>query len=208
MKRLLGVTAISFLAVLAFTAIGHYVFDRPVSAFFAALDGPLITFFQIITYLGVSTWYLVVSAVLFIYFYYVSYKVRLARQTMYFFCAVAISGLITNIVKWLMGRWRPRVYLYEGLYGFEFLGHGYEQTSFPSGHAATICSIAVALFFIAPRLRWLWITVAVLVCLSRVVIVAHYPSDVLMGAYIGIFSAILLRKSPPFENTISGVKSI
>lgn len=210
MKRLLGITAISFVVVLAVTAAGHYTFDRPIAVFFAGLplDSPFVIFFQIITHLGVSTWYLVGSGILFIYFYYASAKVFLARQTMYFFCSIAVSGLAVNVIKWLMGRWRPRAFLYEGLYGFEFFGHGYDQTSFPSGHAATICSLAVALFFIAPRLRWLWITLAVLVCLSRVVIWAHFPSDVLMGAYVGIFSAILLRKSRPFQNNVAGVKSI
>lgn len=207
MKRIIAVTLISWLPVLILTAIGYYLYDRPVAAFMASLDGPVVTFFQIITYLGVSTWYLVISACLALYFHFISPKIRLVRQLSYFFCAIAVSGLVTNGIKWVMGRWRPRLYLSEGLYGFGFFGQGYDQTSFPSGHATTICSLAVALYFIWPRFRWLWVTVALLVCVSRVVIGAHYPSDVLMGAYVGIFVAILLRKLPQFGKDMTGAES-
>jgi membrane-associated phospholipid phosphatase len=38
--------------------------------------------------------------------------------------------------------------------------------------------------------------------MSRIVIGAHYTSDVIMGAYIGIFIAFLLRKVPLFGTSI------
>lgn len=206
MKRDVQATIFSLLTVIILAVLAYSVVDRPAAVFFVAVQGPVLLFFQWVTYLGVSTWYLVISALLAFYFYYIRSKIVLVKQLTYFFCAIAVSGLVVNGIKWVAGRWRPRVYLHEGLYGFNFWGQGYEQTSFPSGHAATICSLAVALYFLIPRFRWLWITVAVLVCLSRVVIGAHYPSDVLIGAYVGIFVAILLRKCPQFTNAVSGAE--
>ena len=193
---------LSLPVVLLVVVAGHYGFDLPVTAFTTNLPPRVVDFFQVITHLGKSTGYLIGIGLLFLYFFYGAKNRARAFQMFYLFSAVALSGLLTDVVKWFMGRWRPKVFLPEGLYGYEFFGSGYEQTSFPSGHATTICSLAFALSVLFPRLRWLWIILAFLVCVSRVVIGAHYLSDVLMGAYIGIFVTFLLRKWPPFSKSI------
>ena len=46
-----------------------------------------------------------------------------------------------------------------------------------------------------PRLRWPLLFVALLVAMSRVIIGAHYPSDVLAGAAIGVGTALLMRRA-------------
>ena len=38
------------------------------------------------------------------------------------------------------------------------------------------------------------ITLAVLIGVSRVVVTDHYPSDILFGAYIGVFSALWVNR--------------
>ena len=40
------------------------------------------------------------------------------------------------------------------------------------------------------RGRIFFIALAVLIGISRVVVTAHYPADVIFGAFIGIFSAL------------------
>ena len=200
MKRKFLLLGLSLPLILLLVASGYYYFDLPAAAFCRGPDGHITAFFQVVTAFGVSTWYLIGSAVLFLYFFYVARHKARSYRFAYLFCAVAISGLATDLVKWLMGRWRPKVFFAEGLYGFGFWGSGYEQTSFPSGHAATICSLALALSYLYPRWRPFWIVAALLVCLSRVVIGAHYPSDVLMGAYIGFLTAFLLRYWSLFGN--------
>ena len=188
--------------VLVIIAGGYYFFDRPLAAFCRNLSPQFVDLFQIVTIFGVSTWYLVGSALLFLYFRHIAHRRILADRMLYLFSAVAASGLIAIALKWLAGRWRPKVFIPEGLYGFHFFGVGYEQTSFPSGHAATVCSLAFVLSSMLPRCRWLLYGFAVLVCASRVVIVSHYASDVVMGAYVGILSAFLLEKYPPFGNSV------
>ena len=58
--------------------------------------------------------------------------------------------------------------------------------SFPSGHAGAAFAAASALYFERSRL---WIpagVLAVLIAFSRLYLYVHYPSDVLVGAMIGI----------------------
>ena len=52
---------------------------------------------------------------------------------------------------------------------------------------------AVALGALFPRARaWFW-AYAGIIALSRIVITTHYPSDVIAGAGIGAFGALLVR---------------
>ncbi|MDD5169320.1 MAG: phosphatase PAP2 family protein [Syntrophales bacterium] len=204
MRREIVFGAISLPVVISIVALGNYYYDLPVSAFMRGSADWIVSFLQVVTYLGVSTWYLICFAFLSVFFFYMVDNRTLAKRMVYLFLVVAVSGLTTDAIKLMMGRWRPNALVASGLYGFEFFGWGYEQTSFPSGHATTICSLATALIFLYPRLRLTWITIAILVCVSRIVIGAHYPSDVIMGAYVGIFAAFLLRKLPMFKKSIEG----
>jgi membrane-associated phospholipid phosphatase len=72
--------------------------------------------------------------------------------------------------------------------------------SFPSGHASSSAALAGILvlltwsFLRQPRLRWaitvVAVTVWVAVCLDRVLLGRHYPSDVVAGTFLGV--AVLL----------------
>jgi 2-O-(6-phospho-alpha-D-mannosyl)-D-glycerate hydrolase len=67
--------------------------------------------------------------------------------------------------------------------------------SFPSGEAALAFGAAVAFAVVSPRLRWPAILLAVAIALSRVVVGAHYPGDVLAGAAIGMLSGLLAPRA-------------
>ena len=67
--------------------------------------------------------------------------------------SVAISGIIGQILKCIIGRARPKLFEQYGSFYFQhFHAPGYDFASMPSGHAATIGSICFALVFIAPRI--------------------------------------------------------
>ena len=115
------------------------------------------------------------------------------RAWLFMAAAMATSGIAINIVKAMVGRQRPRVLFRDGTAEFHPFTFGADVASFPSGHAQSICAAMLALGFIYPPLRPLFILVALLVAASRVIITAHYLSDVIGGAFFGIAAVLLWR---------------
>jgi undecaprenyl-diphosphatase len=73
--------------------------------------------------------------------------------------------------------------------------------SMPSGHATMAFAGAVVLAAVVPRARRPLVALAAGVALSRVYLGVHYPSDVVVGAFlgaaIGALAAVLLRRCEP-----------
>ena len=55
----------------------------------------------------------------------------------------------------------------------------------PSGHATTAAAAAIAIGALWPRTRWVMWLYALVIMFSRVVVLAHHPSDVIAGALVG-----------------------
>ena len=68
--------------------------------------------------------------------------------------------------------------------------------SFPSGHTLHAVAFTTILLSYYPTLAWLVIPFTVLTMLSRIVLGLHYPSDVLIGAFIGGLIAYLSLLMP------------
>jgi undecaprenyl-diphosphatase len=64
----------------------------------------------------------------------------------------------------------------------------------PSGHVTTAFAVLVAFGTLWPRARTALLVYALLIALSRVLEVAHYPSDAFAGAIVGIVGAVLVRR--------------
>ncbi len=94
---------------------------------------------------------------------------------------VLVAGEATGWLKRVVGRPRPAE-LISGL-GLTVSDAG---RSFPSGHATIAFALAGALSLRWPRARLWWLSLAGLVALSRVALGAHWPSDVVVGAAIGL----------------------
>jgi membrane-associated phospholipid phosphatase len=62
---------------------------------------------------------------------------------------------------------------------------------FPSGHATAAFAVCTALGFAAPRWRWPLLALAAMIAVGRVYVGAHYASDVVAGAMIGIAAGAL-----------------
>lgn len=63
--------------------------------------------------------------------------------------------------------------------------------SMPSSHAAAAACMGTVLAIFYPKLRWLCVALVAITCLARVLLRAHYPSDVLIGCGIGWWVASL-----------------
>jgi undecaprenyl-diphosphatase len=112
----------------------------------------------------------------------------------FLFTAIAVPGLFVSIVKRIIGRARPNVG--GSLDPFLFSPFRWEAAyaSMPSGHATTAFAVLVAFGTLWPRARTALLIYAVLIGISRVVVTAHYPTDVLAGALVGAVGAMMVRR--------------
>jgi membrane-associated phospholipid phosphatase len=120
---------------------------------------------------------------------------RLVKNAMIVLLAGMLSGLNAPL-KLLFGRIRPYhdVPPFE-LHPFRFaLVNAEASFSFPSGDASLAFAMAMSLTLTMPRLRPLWWTLAVIVAIERVAENAHYPSDVVAGAALGVAVAMIANR--------------
>ena len=116
------------------------------------------------------------------------------RSWTYMLVSMAVAAALLNILKFAIGRYRPRYLFNEDLAGFEPFGLALKMASFPSGHAQSIWSAMVALCFLTPKFSPLYITAALLVSASRFLTAVHFVSDVIFGSFLSIAVAILIRQ--------------
>jgi undecaprenyl-diphosphatase len=108
------------------------------------------------------------------------------------FISIALAdGISYRLIKPAVQRLRPpdsqiRVTLRTDRF------HG---NSFPSNHAANAFAFATALSLFIRRGKFIYFFLAVLVSYSRVYVGVHFPLDVVCGATIGYFSALLTYKA-------------
>ncbi|WP_235375360.1 phosphatase PAP2 family protein [Shewanella sp. cp20] len=108
--------------------------------------------------------------------------------------ASVLSLIIVPLLKQTFDAPRPAVLL-ETL---NIVGEIRLKHSFPSGHTATAFLFAGTLFFAfrQTQIKCLAIGFASLVGLSRIVVGAHWPQDVIMGAFVGLFCAYAAAHCP------------
>ena len=103
------------------------------------------------------------------------------------------AGMIARPIKEVLEMPRPPS-LFDNS-AFFILGKPLTTLSMPSGHTVTAFAIATAYFFCIQRDRqskFLWLFgLACITGITRIVVGAHFPSDVFAGAAIGIFSGVL-----------------
>lgn len=106
--------------------------------------------------------------------------------------AATAAGTINFVIKWIVGRSRPVVVidtfaldpLRGGLLGFWHQNN----LSFPSGHSCVAFATAACLSYLVPRGKWAFFVGATLVALERVAELAHYLSDTVAGAAVGLLA--------------------
>ena len=108
------------------------------------------------------------------------------------FAAIAAPSLLATVIKRLIGRARPFV-AGSDVWAYEPFNWQARYASFPSGHSTTAFAALVAIGAIFPQARALMWIYAVLIALSRVIITAHHPSDVIAGAIVGAVGAFMVR---------------
>lgn len=122
-------------------------------------------------------------------------QIQIRKKALFLLSSVVLSSVLTLILKYAINRPRP----FDTYTFLEKITSG-GSPSFPSGHTSEAFAIAIALCFAYPR----WFVIipsiiwAITIGYSRMSLGVHYPSDVLVGAIIGIASAYACYKGQHF----------
>ena len=189
-RKLAGIFAMCLLV----GACSFFFYDRPIAVAMHGLDPRILAVASFITQFGYSRGYLIGAGALAIVFFLMRGRWRLwAWRASFVFLNVAASGILVDLVKAFVARERPKLFFSEGLYGFDWFRWGSDHWSFPSGHSQTAAAVALSLTTFWPRWWPAWWLAAILVFASRIVLDAHYLSDVIGGFFFGLAAWWFLR---------------
>jgi membrane-associated phospholipid phosphatase len=109
--------------------------------------------------------------------------------------SLSIASATANVLaKGVFGRVRPSVHRVPRV---RTLSRAPVTSSFPSGHSASAAAFATGACIEMPSLALPVGALAVGVATSRVVVGAHYPSDVIAGSALGVGAALLTLRLWP-----------
>lgn len=203
MKNRLVEISIAFVLTFALALWGILGFDIPVYNFLHQFDYKICDIISAI--FNTKNW-IVISFLIVVIFYIrkliqTKTKVNLleayhmVRRSYAFwvFCSVCSAAVIGGIIKILVGRMRPIFYEALNTTGFFPFAKDWAFHSMPSGHTLASFAGLVMIGMLAPRGRWFFLPLAVIIGVSRVCAGAHWPSDVIVGAFIGTVTAIVVK---------------
>ena len=200
-RSLSGMAALATLG--AIVAAGA-AWDVDARAWAAGLPGGVVRVFEFITKFGESGYVFALIAIVGVWAIAARGRgdrarveaglTQLAARAMFLFCVAAGSGLASQALKHMFGRARPKLYDVVGPFHFDTFSIYATYASFPSGHAVTAFAMALAIYYLSPRVGMALFICAALVAASRVIIGAHYLSDVLAGVALGVASSLILRR--------------
>ena len=210
----IGWIAIAAVLVLVLVCVGVHTFDIPVSQFLRGFDG---WFWHVLSAVFDDKVWAVVFGVL-VGVVYVKNAIKSNDNPLSFikgfrlkaffcdfwqktkgscaffiFCSILMAGVIVQCAKVLIGRARPVLFEYVGTYGFYPPSFEWAYNSMPSGHTAISFAALVMIGMLAPRWRVVTWSVAMLVGVARVCAGAHWPTDVIMGAFVGMVVADVVK---------------
>lgn len=184
-----------FISTLMLTVILYQFADKTISTYFYTLHNETVTeVFKVLTTFGNSAWYFIPSILLFFYFKKIKKDFNKTVIALYIFMTNLVAGLLVWVFKVPFGRARPKLYLEDNIYGFQWFEIKPDLVSFPSGHTITIISTVVAFSLLFPKWKYLLLPLGALIAFSRVVLTQHYMSDVVFASYLGTMVAIYLHQ--------------
>ena len=185
-------------------AIASFPIDRRISLAMLGEPAGSLAFLRIATDVGLVRWYLWPMLALIVALTFVDWRrletsgrLRLARTYAYachLFGSVALAGILTNILKVVFGRARPALLEDYGSFAFRLARFGDQFASFPSGHATTMGAVTATFMILVPPARLPIFLVGFSLALSRIVVRAHFPSDVAAGFTIGFVTSVVVAR--------------
>jgi membrane-associated phospholipid phosphatase len=119
--------------------------------------------------------------------------ITFGTRIQFLFFAVLVPVLLGDLIKGLVGRGRPFVGGEANAFNFSRFAWTEIYASFPSGHAVTAFALAFAVSALWPRMRTAMMIYALVIGVTRLVLLAHHPSDIVAGALLGMIGAMFVR---------------
>ncbi|WP_079253977.1 GtrA family protein [Endozoicomonas arenosclerae] len=167
-----------FVALLSVTALNHSVFYQVNSW---GGEWPGATFWILLTNLGDGFFLFPLTMLLF-------YKKP--DKQLAVILTMLVGAVLLNGGKALLPSLRPVGAL--GLDAVNVLGPVLKTDTMPSGHTGTVfLLVGLSCLYLKPQIRWLVLLFSSLTGLSRVVVGAHWPFDIFLGAWVGILSVVI-----------------
>jgi len=179
--------------------LAHFIYDHVDAKTHKALDG-ITHYAKAGHWLGAAILALIVAAGMRHFNALAEESTQLINYSLAFIASLTMGSAVLHVIKLVIGRRRPRDDMEMGLYGFMPMAFNPNYNSFPSGHALTICCVAVIFTCVWPMWWPVWFAIAALLAVTRALLTAHFLSDVLIGAGIGLIAAreVLLLGFPGF----------
>ena len=105
--------------------------------------------------------------------------------------ALALAGAAARVLKIGVGRARPSVQT-ESIWNGPSLSSRFH--AFPSGHTAASTAFFAVLFFASWRIGLACLPIPILIGFSRMYVAAHYLSDVVCAAILGVICALITAR--------------
>ncbi len=179
-------------SALALISWGLYQLDLPVTRFMRSVHDPTIERVgDVLARLGSGV---VLTALGFLMFAagWLAHRPRLTEVGWQSLLAHGLAAAVTNLLKHLVGRPRPRM-----THGGTFeIGPSWASglDSFPSGHASASFAVATIVAAHVPALAWPAYTLAGCVAVSRIVRGSHFPTDVMAGTLVGCLAGAVIAR--------------
>lgn len=186
---------ISFPVVVLICIIGYFAFDLPIAKYCKSVfsDYKIRRTLKDISKLGLATFYLICAGVAFVFFRFIRKREIWSNRALFVFLSISLSGVLVIITKFISGRYRPKMFFEEQLYGFQFFQLKGKLTSFPSGHASTIVALMLSLYLISPKYRVFYFVIGLVIVITRVAVYHHFLTDVIFGSYVAAITTLCLK---------------
>lgn len=114
------------------------------------------------------------------------------QASKYLMIGLLYSGFWTHLIKFLVGRQRPKISpSFEPFVFFPF-NSNWDFQSFGSGHSQVLFTVATFFSFYFPKNKYTIYLIAFLFTLTRAATRDHFLSDVFMGCWVGHVSTATL----------------